>query len=285
MVFWLSVLVGGLFAWIAVQIGFYATWIMLFNLVLSAYVAIFLSPVLVATIPAATETPYGYALILLCTASATLLIGYGTCYALLSGRLRAEFPRLFNNVGGGLMGFLSGFLIFSFLSFAVCLTPLADIDTFKSLGFEARSVTTSTSYVCWWCDRLHSFAATSETRMTSEQAVRRLMDKARPPATKAPAPASSEPQAPPPGSTAPAKESPSSAPGQAPSSATGQVPPSVPGQVPPSPSGQVLPSPPGPATPSAPTRPPPVVPGKLPPRGPGQLPPTVQGQGAATGGP
>ncbi len=51
MIFWLAVLVGGLFAWIAVQIGFYAAWIMFFNLLLSAYVAIFLTPVLVTDGP------------------------------------------------------------------------------------------------------------------------------------------------------------------------------------------------------------------------------------------
>ena len=61
MVFWLAVLVGALFAWIAVQIGFYATWIMFFNLVLSAYVGMFLTPVVITMVPAATETPYGYA--------------------------------------------------------------------------------------------------------------------------------------------------------------------------------------------------------------------------------
>ncbi len=88
MVFWLGVFAGALFVWIAVQIGFYATWTMFFNMGLSAYVAIFLTPVVISTVPAATETPYGYALVLVCVAIAALLISYGLTFACLSGDLR-----------------------------------------------------------------------------------------------------------------------------------------------------------------------------------------------------
>ena len=34
MVFWIAVIIGAVFAWAAVQIGFYGAWIMFFNLVL-----------------------------------------------------------------------------------------------------------------------------------------------------------------------------------------------------------------------------------------------------------
>ena len=108
MVFWLAVLVGALFAWIAVRIGFYATWILFFHLLLAAYVAIFLAPVVIADVPAATAIPgYGYALTLVSIAVATLFVAYGTCYACLSGRLRLEFPRVLRHHRGGRAG-LSG---------------------------------------------------------------------------------------------------------------------------------------------------------------------------------
>jgi hypothetical protein len=44
MVFWAGILVGGLFIWFAVKIGFYEMWATLFNIVISIYIAIFLSP-------------------------------------------------------------------------------------------------------------------------------------------------------------------------------------------------------------------------------------------------
>ena len=135
MVFWLAVLVGALFAWIAVRNGFYATWILFFNLLLAAYVAIFSAPVVIADVPAATAIPgYGYALTLLSIAVATLFIAYGTCYACLSGKLRLEFPRFFDTIVAGVLGFLAGFLAWSFLTFSFALTPLAETEVCKKLG-------------------------------------------------------------------------------------------------------------------------------------------------------
>ena len=155
MVFWIAVLAGALFAWSAVQIGFYASWIMFFNLALSAYVGLFLAPLIVTTIPAATASTYGYGygLVLLSVAIATLLISYGICYATLSGELRYELPKMFDNIGAGLLGFFSGFLVLSFLGFTVSLTPVAQMDAVKMLGLEATSQQTNISYVYWCCDR------------------------------------------------------------------------------------------------------------------------------------
>jgi hypothetical protein len=167
MVFWLAVLMGALFAWIAIQNGFYATWILLFNLVLAAYMAVFLTPVVIAGIPAATTTPYGYALAFLVVAGAALLIMYGLCLACLSGRLRIRFPKVCDNVFAGLLGFLAGFLVFSFLGLTFCLTPWSRIELVRSFGFDAESQQTNTAYVCWWCDRFHGLVARSDSPATN----------------------------------------------------------------------------------------------------------------------
>jgi hypothetical protein len=185
MIFWLAVLIGALFAWIGVQIGFYGMWIMFFNLVLSAYVALFLTPVIVSALPAAVETTfgYGYGLVLVVIAIATLLIAYGMCYACLSGQLRAEFPKAFDNIGAGILGFLTGFLVCSFVAFAVALTPVTQIDSLKPLGLDAPSQKTNTSYLCWCSNKLHSLVASSSTTLTTSQhAVNYLLAKAGVPA-------------------------------------------------------------------------------------------------------
>jgi hypothetical protein len=177
MVFWLAILVGGLFAWIAVQIGFYGAWILFFNLLLSAYMAVFIAPVVVANIPAATAIPgYGYALTLMSIAIATLFIAYGISYACLSGQLRVGFPKVCDNVGAGVLGFLSGFLVCSFLGFAFSLTPLAQLDLCKTLQLDAPSQTANTDYVCFWCNRLHSFVAASRSNVTAQRAVEQLRE-------------------------------------------------------------------------------------------------------------
>jgi hypothetical protein len=180
MVFWMAVVVGALFAWIAVQIGFFATWIMLFNLVFSAYMAVFLGPVIIENVPAATSTSYGYALVLMSVAIGTLLISYGICYACLSGQLRVELPKAFDGIAAGLLGFLSGFLISSFVSFAIVLTPLPQTDTFRTLGVDLPSQKANMAYLRWWCDLFHSMVSSSDADVTSQDAFRALLEKVEP---------------------------------------------------------------------------------------------------------
>ncbi len=184
MVFWLAVLVGGLFAWMAVKVGFYATWIMFFHVLLAVYMAIFLTPIIVVSVPATTMIPFGHALTLVTVAVATLLIGYGTCYACLSGRLNIPFPQVMDNTAAGVLGFLNGFLILSFASFAFAMTPLSQAGLCKTLGFDAPSQTANTAYVCWWCNQFHAMVAPWGNDRTSQQAVEELLAKVSPPAAK-----------------------------------------------------------------------------------------------------
>ncbi len=174
MVFWLGVLVGGLFVFVGVKIGFFATWIMLWNLVLSAYLAVFITPVFVASVPAATSSPHGFALVFVSVFVATLAIAYGICYGCLSGQLRVEFPKLFD-IAAGILGFLTGFLAWSFAAFAICLSPLSQEDSFKNLGFEPSSQETNQAYLGWWCDRLHGLVGASGSEITSGETLSLLL--------------------------------------------------------------------------------------------------------------
>lgn len=197
MVFWLAVLVGALFAWIAVRTGFYAAWIMFFHLLLAACVSIFLTPVFVAGVPAAASIHgFGHALTLMSIAVATLFIGYGTCYACLSGRLQMPFPRFLDSIGAGVLGFLTGFLVWSFLLLAFTLTPVAQFDLVKQFGFDRAAQQTNIAYLCWWCDSLHYFVSPWGDETTSQQAIDLLMTKTAP--TTEETPEDTPPEAPPP---------------------------------------------------------------------------------------
>ena len=199
MVFWLAVLTGVLFAWIAVRIGFYAAWILFFHLLLAACGSIFLTPVIVAGVPAATSIHgFGHTLTLMSIAVATLFIGYGTCYACLSGRLQMPFPRFLDSIGAGVLGFLAGFLVWSFLLLALTLTPVAQYDLVKRLGFDPAAQQTNIAYLCWWCDGLHYFVSPWGDESTSRQAVDLLMAKAAPPIVEEKTPDGAPPKSPPP---------------------------------------------------------------------------------------
>lgn len=60
MVFWIAILVGGAFVWLGVRMGFYQSWCLLFNIVVSIYLAIFLRRWLpTVSRPAARRRPTG----------------------------------------------------------------------------------------------------------------------------------------------------------------------------------------------------------------------------------
>jgi hypothetical protein len=174
-----ALLFGGLVAWLALRLGLYGTWILLFQLVLASYVAIFLTPTLVTVAFGPKASPYDYAATLIVIAVAALMIGYGLSFACLRGRLLMSIGKQWDKFGAGGLGFLAGFLAWSFLAFAFCLTPLSDEDLSKTLGFDKQSQQFNKSYVCWWCRVVNGLVSSSRGRMAASHAVEKLLASAK----------------------------------------------------------------------------------------------------------
>ena len=60
-------------------------------------------------------------------------------------------------LGAGLLGFMSGFLFSSFLTFALCLTPWSQSGFCKKNGFDVHSQQANLAYLCHCCDVIHFF--------------------------------------------------------------------------------------------------------------------------------
>jgi uncharacterized membrane protein required for colicin V production len=175
MVFWAGILAGGIFIWFAVKIGFYETFVILFNIVISIYVAIFLTPIILDIIPTAGDTPYSNALALVVTAAGTFLILFGLTYVLLTSQYKVSFPKIFDILFSGALGFLTGFLILSFITFIVTVTPISQNRFVKQIGLDRKSQQANISYICWWCDKVNWFVSSPESKITSEQAIDKLL--------------------------------------------------------------------------------------------------------------
>jgi hypothetical protein len=202
MVFWLAVLAGGLFAWGAVRVGFYSTWTVFVHLLLAVYAAIILTPVIASGMTAVTSTSCGYALAVMCIAIAIFSIGCGVTKICLSGPGRVVFPKTFDTIIAGVVGFLGGFFVMGFLAFVFSLTPLSEVGFFKMLGFDAQGQSVTRGYICWWCDWVHgvvgagvpaSTAEAAQTLLTKTTAPAAQVAKAGPPAAK-PQPPAKPPQ-------------------------------------------------------------------------------------------
>jgi uncharacterized membrane protein required for colicin V production len=175
MVFWLGILTGGLFTWFAIKIGFYEMWAMLFNIVISVYVAIFLAPVILNIIPEAGDIPCSHALALAALGAGTFCILFGITYVFLTGQFKVSFPKSFDILFAGVLGFLAGFLVLSFAALVITITPISQNRFVRQVGFNRNSEQANISYICWWCDLVNSIVSSPDTKISSKQAVEHLL--------------------------------------------------------------------------------------------------------------
>jgi hypothetical protein len=179
MAFWFGILVAGLFAWFAVGIGFYEMWVMLFNIVISIYLAVFLRPIIV-NIPAVGDTPYSNALTMIAIAIASFSILHGISYTFITSQFKVSFPRIFNTLGTGFLGFLAGFLVWNFVSFLIFITPISQ-DTFvRGIGFNDEFQQSNVSVVCRWCNLVNRVVSSRDSETSCEQAVSELLKSTEP---------------------------------------------------------------------------------------------------------
>jgi len=191
MVFWVGILVGGIFAYFAIKKGFYEMWALGFNIIISIYLAVLLGPVVADIIPAG-GTVYSKTLTALATAAACFLILYGISYTFITGQFSISFPKIVDVVGAGLFGFLIGFLVWSFVSLSIMTTPIANNTFAKEIGFDTQTQQTSISYVSWWCNKVNKIVSSGDDEQTPQKAIGWLLEK---PKAKTPV-ATSEPNEP-----------------------------------------------------------------------------------------
>ena len=127
MMFWIAILAGALFIWLAVRMGFYETWVLFFNIVVSIYVSVFLTPILAEFAPAPTgASSYHTALCMIVLAGGCFALLQGLSFVFLTGQYHIPFPRVFDVVFSGVLGFVTGFLTLSFVALVLTTTPLAE---------------------------------------------------------------------------------------------------------------------------------------------------------------
>ena len=180
MVFWLGILVGVIFAWYAVRTGFFETWALTFNLFISIYLALFLGPAVAKFIPAA-NTPYGTALMILCVFAGAFILLHGISYTFFTGQVSAQFPKAFNVLCAGVLGFIGGFLTWSFFCLLIYITPVSENSFIRELGFECRDCESNINYVSLSCNTVNAIVASPQNKSSAEQIIAQLVKQCRKP--------------------------------------------------------------------------------------------------------
>ena len=177
MVFWIANLVGGVLVWVAVRLGFYQTWVLCFNTIVSVYLAIFLAPIVVEFAPGTGGfSSYCMALSMAVLAGGCFAILQGLSFVFLTGQFSIPFPQVFDIVLSGLLGFLAGFLVLSFVALVITTTPLAEHGMVSGVGLNKQSQQTNLSTIAWCCDLVHSFAPPEAEDKATQAAVERLLE-------------------------------------------------------------------------------------------------------------
>jgi len=177
MMFWIAILAGTLFVWLAVRLGFYETWALLFNIVVSIYVSVFLTPKLAGFAPApGGASSYHTALCLIVLAGGCFALLQGLSFVFLTGQFKIPFPRVFDVLLCGLLGFTAGFLILSFAAIVLTTTPLARHQIVGAIGFSRQSQQANVRCLARCCDLIHVLTRFGDGQDTTQAAIDRLID-------------------------------------------------------------------------------------------------------------
>ncbi len=177
MFLWLGILIAVLFAYSAIKLGFYQTWTMLFNILIAVYLAIHLRPMIQDFLP--IDGQYCSTLALLIIALGVFAVLHGFSYILLLGQFEVTFPRQVNLIGAGILGFLAGFLVWSFASLVVCTTPFCNHQFIKDIGFSSKKYEEGKlqGYLLSWCSFVDKFVVSGDSEAGTEKAVKELLTK------------------------------------------------------------------------------------------------------------
>lgn len=151
MAFWMTVLISLGVALLYSRRGLYEGLVLAFNLNLSVYLALYLTPTLVTRVPTATDIPGGLSLAVLLLFSLCLGILCVVSFFLFTGQYSVRLARVLDWLGGGIAGGFTGFLGASFFILILTLTPMPGVPQW----LQDMDVTTNAQIVCSTSDTTH----------------------------------------------------------------------------------------------------------------------------------
>jgi len=164
MVFWIAVLVGCISLYLATRIGFFDTLVLSFNVLTSVFVGIYSTCALIDAVPAAANFVCGTAI----TVSAISLVCFlslsGLSYVLLTGQFKVAFPKLFDVLLSGCLGFGAGILLSSYVVFILSILP-----PLKTLSLlDQANTKANVSLLCLYCDQVQRLVATGDSQQQTQ---------------------------------------------------------------------------------------------------------------------
>ena len=153
MVFWLAILIGVLSAVLAVKKStFHAMWLILFNLSVSFYTGIMVTPSILKMFPRDVNM-YGFHTVasVLVITILTYVILHTITVIWLGFNIEISLPVVCEKIGTPVLGFMTGFIVYSFVLLLICIMPfMAKMreESENSVSFATRVATKPILSVC-----------------------------------------------------------------------------------------------------------------------------------------
>jgi uncharacterized membrane protein required for colicin V production len=128
MLFWLCLIIGLAFAWLGFKKGFFVAIAMLLNLMFGIYVGVLATPRILNMNSEYSDSGYYAAATMMVLAMAIFTVLQGIAWFYLLRDREDYFPKLIEQVAGGLCGFLFGYFLLGLFVLAICMMPFSRAD-------------------------------------------------------------------------------------------------------------------------------------------------------------
>jgi hypothetical protein len=171
MIFIFGIIFGLVFAFMAVKMKFYESWMLFVNVLLSVYLGIFAGPWIV-DFAGLEKLPFALVSSVLGTVVVSFIVLYSITYIYFISQFRITFGKIFDFLGAGGVGFLTGFLVWSLISILLCNSlDKVDIPMSSQLGIDRTACRGNVKYLGWWCGIVHTFTAAEDNPKTASRTI------------------------------------------------------------------------------------------------------------------
>ncbi len=163
--------VGLVFAFIGYKKTWYPSWALLFNMLISVYTSIMVTPQIVDKVSFIREYlgNFSYAVFVLTAAVIVFVVMQLLAFRFFTAVYIVSFPKILNNAGSAVLGFLTGLVIAGFLLFLITITPLSDFSAVKFLAQGRQTPGGVNGVVLGSCNFVHKISLQPDPKAIGNQ--------------------------------------------------------------------------------------------------------------------
>ena len=152
--------VGLVFALIGYKKTWYPSWALLFNILISVYTSIMITPQIVDNVPFIRVylSSFSYSAFALTSAVIIFAVMQLLTFKFFTSVYVISFPKLLNTIGSAVLGFLTGSVIAGFLFFLINITPLSDFPAVRSFTQDRQISDKTNNVMLTTCNFVHNIS-------------------------------------------------------------------------------------------------------------------------------